>query len=1395
MVKSRLCGVLIVAMIGITFGSSGASPLEAEEAKPPYDAKNVRHLEGFTGSAEARDLLMRQGFVVTDQQFRQIFEAYLSLDSHASLPKFITVDSAWHTYHVLLEEGVRQLEGGQAALLRRFSNRLYHVAMSHPQSDSVSRDLALFAAVGLALQEPDFVKQLPAEQKQIVEAVLATIRGKGSDESKLLFFDLPIRPDQFYPASFYADTPQSSNYFAARQWYATCAFRLKSDEETIRALHLALMIESDDELRRTYGQLTVPYDALLGLADDPGVEQYVQLVRNDSGGLPAPEKSPELLASFRRKAGSIPGPQINDQLLPRDAAHARAGESKGMRVLGPRRTPSAVLFQNTVDPEVAGRKFPSGLDVFAAGPLACAAGRRALKRAIPNAAARADIEKADCGPLPDSVHGEAMQLLTLLQEPVPTSAPSLFHTAAWHDKQLATALAAWAEERHTWALHAKVTVDYMGLQDKPPGYVEPYPEFYRRLGRLARRAAAIFGRSASESVDVVAVGRQWLKLEDRRAKNRIAGAKDWTDEFMEQLNKQRHAYQVFFRESGKQECSLSFGDMAQARDELHQSALRCAANKGVTETDRRRMSAFAGPPECEATELLPEFANLCDRLAGIAQKELDSKPLDGDDVRLIKDYGVKIAKFHFYGGNSYLTPRDDFPQVTPVFVSPQGNRAETLYAGVGRPEAIYVILLDGKQPVLHLGAVLSYREFRRPLAKPLDDVAWTSEVQAGASTAPLALADSFRRATSEEEVAAVIRAGKIYPGASLMPGRAITQALIDTMAKGESKDSKWLCRRLVQRATDEDVPQLIALIPKLSSDWATKIAVCLKDRNFQPYRDQLYTMLAHPQDYVADCAANLLAQHPEQIDVARLADNYLKQPPRSRRLFVYLAGRSKNEGPRREQFLLSCLDDTDPAILCEAAAAVGASGMKSPAIVARLIKGIDDENSCTAAGVTLALVKLDVKEAAPKMLARLTSEAPRRHPIETRGADHNAVSALTWCNGDPDVQVLYESTRFDSLAKELIKGLVALKYHAARDDLMKLVHSVAADKDVEDLGGDALTALLTMYPEKRERLLLHVVTAGKSSDGALFKAMDGIVALDKNILLQNPLYITALLSLVDEGESRGAGNFVGWHAASAIGQILADVDRHDPASVKLIELARTRLLKQTRGLRGNAVLDALLAIDRDVAGREALAIAVDRTAPKSIRKHALDLLGEIADPGHARALLPLLDEETYLTDGSTHFEWDRVCYAAATIIGELAIRIDPKTAEGAETRRLARVRLEKLLHGPHGVAAVRALQQLLDQRQQARFLLQTAGDRSLTVAARVEGLNRIANVNNRTLAGRLLPLLDDNAREEAEALSIAEHAANAISALCDKELSIHTAMTADQRADLVRQARKWANEK
>src|SRR5580765_2225112 len=101
-----------------------------------YDLHAVKGIEAFDGSAAAKQILARNGFVVADPAFKQIFEPYIKSrqvkepsDKHPmgeSLPSFITTDSAWHTYHVLLEEGVKNMEEVQSQRLRRFSQRLWN---------------------------------------------------------------------------------------------------------------------------------------------------------------------------------------------------------------------------------------------------------------------------------------------------------------------------------------------------------------------------------------------------------------------------------------------------------------------------------------------------------------------------------------------------------------------------------------------------------------------------------------------------------------------------------------------------------------------------------------------------------------------------------------------------------------------------------------------------------------------------------------------------------------------------------------------------------------------------------------------------------------------------------------------------------------------------------------------------------------------------------------------------------------------------------------------------------------------------------------------------------------------------------------------------------------------
>ena len=59
-----------------------------------------------------------------------------------------------------------------------------------------------------------------------------------------------------------------------------------------------------------------------------------------------------------------------------------------------------------------------------------------------------------------------------------------------------------------------------------------------------------------------------------------------------------------------------------------------------------------------------------------------------------------------YGGNSYLTPRDDAPRVVDVYANPQ--ESGYLHVGIARPRKMYVLYPWKGKTVLCEGAILPY---------------------------------------------------------------------------------------------------------------------------------------------------------------------------------------------------------------------------------------------------------------------------------------------------------------------------------------------------------------------------------------------------------------------------------------------------------------------------------------------------------------------------------------------------------------------------------------------------------------------------------------------------------------------------------------------------------------
>jgi hypothetical protein len=123
--------------------------------------------------------------------------------------------------------------------------------------------------------------------------------------------------------------------------------------------------------------------------------------------------------------------------------------------------------------------------------------------------------------------------------------------------------------------------------------------------------------------------------------------------------------------------------------DLENLAQRCATNSQPTESEVETLRMFYDARQ-DVARLLNDFAPVCGRLATLATKSLHGEALTEEDARWIENYGVTLAGFHFYYGDSYEVPQDDFPIVTRVFSNPLTD--SMLYAGVARPQALYVIV-------------------------------------------------------------------------------------------------------------------------------------------------------------------------------------------------------------------------------------------------------------------------------------------------------------------------------------------------------------------------------------------------------------------------------------------------------------------------------------------------------------------------------------------------------------------------------------------------------------------------------------------------------------------------------------------------------------------------------
>ncbi len=865
--------------------------------------------------------------MVADPAFKQIFEPYIKSPS-VELPSFITTDSAWHTYHVLLEEGVKELEEIQSRRLARFSHELWAAAKeSRAKAPAAGGDLAWFASVGLALQDTQHCKTLSPEEKRIVQELRT-----GSTEVQVPI-GFALSPALFRAQSFYAQSPELSDYFAARQWYASVVFRLCNLRETRLALALAAVVADKPELLELWQQLSDPLDQLLAPAEDGTVRIYAEAAKAVLGTNWLDSSAVESHIREIQKAldSRVPDPRVNDQLLQPEEYADFANQTRGFRLLPPRRLPCAVCFHQTVDPKIRGRMYPSGLDFLAASPvLRSPAAVRALQTQFGNSVSEA-ILKADCGPMPDSLHGEAMQLLSRLQEPLPEKVAAALRTDAWSDLQLWSQLGAWAEQRHTWALHTKLSVYLLGVVTPPRGMVAPYPAFFSGLAKLSRRTG-------------------------------------------EALEKARLDQPFDFPHA--------------ASEQLPQITL---SRHPPEPKDEKELGRISGKVE-QVAQLLKDFTPVCERLAELGTKSRTGQALTEAEAKWIEQYGITLARFHFYYGDSFEVPNDDFPIVTRVFSNPLTSAM--LYAGLARPQALYVLVPSADGLQLYRGAVMTYREFVRPNDQLLDDGSWRELISRGGTPPAPPFTRSFYAERTVEEWLKLLRA------------RAAGREGYFAAGGQNAEEVLW---QLSSVATGKDLPALLDLmlvsLKGHDDDIPRGLAEVIGRLPWEPYQNKLIEMLKSSNPETNDAAAYILLRRPCSLDVAAIAGDFDAQRVRARRVYCVLLGSIPQQTDVTRKVLLQALKSPDAGLRWQAALALGKARWPQDPPTSALLRTLNDTNQYVAAEAVQSLVRLGATNAAPALLTKLqtclqsgppTSEETLRQARALMGEPEDPEAGQTW---------------------------------------------------------------------------------------------------------------------------------------------------------------------------------------------------------------------------------------------------------------------------------------------------------------------------------------------------------------------------------------------------------------
>ncbi len=450
------------------------------------------------------------------------------------LPVFVTTDSllqAWHrSFDAILEDLERGVFVGiVGSLLNDLSAAIPSARAEYGDGwrEASLRDADFFLGVAIRLiSDPAF--PLPysrlGQEARIDQMVNWILQGQarltslmGSPTAEWVDFSL-FTPRGHYTKIFTDTGVRLDRYFRAMTWLGRADLRIAGDPHYATPQQLGTAVVLLDLLKRVDGlgswrALDQSLSVLVGPADSLNFDGLDALLKSVNRQRPPDFATLDDLSNLQQQieSGSLGTQAIGTHGFWGSAGNDQIVLPRSFTFLGQRFVPDSwalgqVVFDRIVTPgsqppQLVRRRMPYSLDVAFSVlandqvvPELAANIRRTdgvpFRDGYPYQRNLAAVRNAlDHLPIPTwegTVYNQWLRALRALSQPTTGSEyPEAMRTHAWAMKTLNTQLASWTHLRHDTVLYAKQSVTPPILCSYPAGFVEPRPEFFRRLGELA----------------------------------------------------------------------------------------------------------------------------------------------------------------------------------------------------------------------------------------------------------------------------------------------------------------------------------------------------------------------------------------------------------------------------------------------------------------------------------------------------------------------------------------------------------------------------------------------------------------------------------------------------------------------------------------------------------------------------------------------------------------------------------------------------------------------------------------------------------------------------------------------------------------------------------------------